>query len=1340
MNRSPHRVVAGTLRRCAGLALATLAATAAAPPREARGCELTKAQKKWVRTTLASMSLEEKAAQMMMVAETGYPRNIRSPEAVALLEAVRDRGVGGVILMRSEEGTISGLLNRLQSEARIPLLVAMDMERSLAFRVVRGSVDLPYAMAVGATRSEDAARFFGEVTAREARALGIHWTFAPVVDVNNNPRNPVINIRSFGEDPQMVARLGAAFIRGARGGGLLTTAKHFPGHGDTALDSHVDLPVIRGDRERLEAVEWPPFRAAIAAGVDSIMVGHVAVPALDPSGRPATLSASLNAELLRDEMGFGGLIVTDAMDMAGVGSAWIGEATVEVVRAGADVILMPPDLHVALASLVRGVREGVLDEERIDRSVRRILEVKAGIGLIETRLVDPEASAREVGRPEDLERATEIAEASVTVVRNDDGLLPLAAEEPLRILHLTMPDDRGFPRDELWARRIEVETVSLEHEVTDERVDEIVARALGATHILVSATYYRQAISDSLLNLLGRLAETGVPMIVGSFGDPYLLTEIPEVPAALCTFSFSETSRRAAVAALFGEIDVRGKLPVTLSEEHPYGSGLEIPRRAMSLRSAPPEEAGFRAGGLDEVDRLLEKFVEAGAFPGGVLAVGHRGALAHLHPFGRLSYDDGAPAVEADTIYDLASLTKVVATTTMAMILYDEGRLDLDAKVQDFLPLFRGPGKEAVTVRQLLTHSSGVDWWAPLYKEIRGPEAYLERIQAMELAYEPGTRYMYSDLGIILLGEVLSRVAARPLEQFVRERVFGPLSMRDTTFRPGGDLLSRTAPTELDPWRGRVVRGEVHDENAHALGGVAPHAGLFSTAGDLSRFAQMLLNGGVLEHHRIVSRRTVELFTRRAGNGDSTRALGWDTKSPEKSSAGSLFSERSFGHTGFTGTSIWVDPERELFVILLTNRVHPTRDNQLIRDVRPAVADAVVNALVDEYRVLPETAPATVVQVGLDRVAAGEELGLAGKRLGLVVHAASVASDGRHAIDVLRDADLDVVRLLTPEHGLRGRAAAGEKVASGTDPSSGLPVVSLYGDHRKPTPEDLAGLDALVFDLQGAGVRFFTYVSTLILCLEAAAENGLELVVLDRPNPLGGERIEGPLPASRDIVPSSFVNTAPGPLVHGLTPGEMARFVNQRRQRPAHLTVVPMKGWRRDMTWADTGRAWVSPSPNLRSAEAAIAYPGTALLEATNVSEGRGSESPFLLFGAPWLQSQELAVSVPGFELEPTLFTPAASPAAPSPKYLDRECHGWAVRVNDPAKAEPYRLGVTLLAALKGVPGFQWSRDGEALTWLIGTPQLYDDLQSGKTVEEILESDRADHEVWRRERAAALLY
>jgi len=381
-----------------------------------------------------------------------------------------------------------------------------------------------------------------------------------------------------------------------------------------------------------------------------------------------------------------------------------------------------------------------------------------------------------------------------------------------------------------------------------------------------------------------------------------------------------------------------------------------------------------------------------------------------------------------------------------------------------------------------------------------------------------------------------------------------------------------------------------------------------------------------------------------------------------------------------------------------------------------------------------------LVEVGLERVEAEGGRPLRGRKVGLVAHAASVTADGRHAIDVLRAQGVEVVRLFTPEHGLRSRAAAGERVASGQDPESGLPVVSLYGEKTKPSPEDLAGLDALVFDLQDAGVRFYTYVSTLILCLEAAAEAGIELVVLDRPNPLGGERMEGPESDPREVVPVSLVNMAPGPLVHGLTMGEMARYVNARREKPARLTVVPMRGWKRSMLWNDTGRSWVAPSPNLRSPEAALAYPGVCLLETTNVSEGRGTPTPFLLFGAPWLQPTDLrrSVRVPGFSLKAARFTPRTGEASPDPKYRDVECVGLRLKVTDGRGARPYPLGITLLHRLRRQSGFRWRED--ALDRLLGTRRVRAALERGVTVGTILKADGPALEIYRRERRPALIY
>jgi CubicO group peptidase (beta-lactamase class C family)/beta-glucosidase-like glycosyl hydrolase len=766
----------------------------------------------------------------------------------------------------------------------------------------------------------------------------------------------VINVRSYGEDPALVARLTAAFVAGARAGGLMTTAKHFPGHGDTAEDSHLSLPTLGADRQRIEAVELLPFREAVEAGVDAVMLGHIAVPALDPSGTPATLSAPMSADLLRRELGFGGLVVTDAMEMAGARGAWSGEAVVRAVQAGADFILLPRDPEVALRALVRGVRENQLTSDRIDVSVLRILQTKERLGLHKNRLVDPAAVSRSVGRPEDVERALEVARRSITVVRNEGQVLPLHAEDPLRILHLVLSSDarndaiQGIPEEELEDRRVVVRTLGLGPEVSDETAARIVAQAPEFTHVVASC-FVRVAgakgtadMSESHARLLQGLRATGRPLVVVSFGSPYLLRQFPDAPVYVCAYGSAESSQRAAVGALFGEYAVGGKLPVTLPGMYPYGHGLPIPKRDMTLRVAPPEDAGFRADAMAGVDSVMERAVAEKAFPGGVVAVGKDGALVHLRAFGRISYEADAPEARTDTIYDLASLTKVVATTTTAMILVDEGRLDLSRPVSAFLPRFRGAGKEKVTVESLLTHSSGLDWWAPLYQDTKGKQAFVDKVQAMELQYPPGTKSLYSDLGLILLGEVLERVAGEPLDAFAEKRILAPLGMKDTRYRPGPDLLPRIAPTEKDPWRGRVLRGEVHDENAFAMGGVAAQAGLFGTAGDLARFAQMLLNGGVLEHERIVAREVVERFTRRAGIPDSSRALGWDTFHSE-SSAGDRLSPRSFGHTGFTGTSLWIDPERKLFVILLTNRVHPSRENNAIRAVRRAVADAVVDGL-----------------------------------------------------------------------------------------------------------------------------------------------------------------------------------------------------------------------------------------------------------------------------------------------------------------------------------------------------------------------------------------------------------
>jgi uncharacterized protein YbbC (DUF1343 family) len=390
----------------------------------------------------------------------------------------------------------------------------------------------------------------------------------------------------------------------------------------------------------------------------------------------------------------------------------------------------------------------------------------------------------------------------------------------------------------------------------------------------------------------------------------------------------------------------------------------------------------------------------------------------------------------------------------------------------------------------------------------------------------------------------------------------------------------------------------------------------------------------------------------------------------------------------------------------------------------------------------PSATPAVQVKVGLEQVEADKGAPLKGKKIGLIMHAASVTADGRRAVEVLKTQGVDVVRLFGPEHGVGGKASAGEKVGDTLDPLARVPVVSLYGAKSKPAPEDLVGLDALVFDLQDAGVRFYTYSTTMVLAMEAAGEAGIEFVVLDRPNPLGGERVEGPESDPRDQMPASLVNTIPGPLVHGLTAGEMAQFVNATLAKPAKLTVIPMKGWKRTMTWADTGRAWVAPSPNLRTPEAALVYPGTALVEGTSASEGRGTDAPFLLVGAPWVKPEAIIPALPasGLTLETATFTPTASAAATEPKYAGQPCAGIRIAVKDAAAVLPYKFGVGLLVALRGQSGFEWLRDGAAIDRLVGTKKLRAAIDRGDPVDAIVASDLPAIEAFRKARQKSLLY
>ena len=935
---------------------------------------LTELQGRWVEETLAAMSLQDRAGQVLMVRAFGkyYPADAET--RLDLTALVDDLALGGVILFRSQAYEATALLDDLQvasaKAGHLTLLVAADFEWGAGFRI-EGAVPFPTAMAVGATYDASTAEWMGAASARDARALGIHWIFAPVADVNVNPRNPVINVRAFGEDPQHVGGMVAAFVRGAQGGGVLATAKHFPGHGDTAVDSHIALPVLGHDSERLQAVELAPFRAAIEAGVASIMTAHMAVPAFTADRwLPATLSRAVLTDLLRTQLRFEGLVVTDAMEMGGISRRWwSGQAAVEALVAGADMVLLSPNPRAVHAAVVRAVERGALSEQRLDDAVRRVLSAKVKLGL--TGYEDEQLLAGLSGSfalASEAHRAQEVADAAVTLLRDRSALIPLDARVWNSVVVVGVSDNnQPAPTASLVAALREplanVAAFSIDGRTRGDEAAEIVAAAAKARTVVLAVRVRIRSSSGKIAlpprqaSYAKMIAQLEVPTIVVALGSPYAVAAFPEASTVVAAYGWSEPLQRAVARALVGEIPFSGRLPVSVPGLYRVGhgvstsvldAGLRVPElgtgSGMSVPSRPAVDLGAaRAALRDWVDR--------GAFPGAVFAVGHRNELIGYGAIGRMSYEPEARAMTTSAIFDLASLTKVIATTTVAMQAVERGYLRLDYPVQALVPEFEGEGKEAVTIRHLLTHTSGLPAYVEFFRDYDPAaagaavrEQVMDRIYASSLETPAGTQYVYSDLGIILLGEVLTRALGEPFWEYAEREVFAPLAMTDTGWNPPANLRDRIPPTERDPWRDRMLVGEVHDENTYVIGGISSHAGLFSTAWDLSIFAQMLLNMGSYDHHRILHRATIDGWRKRQQIvPGSSRALGWDTA--QGSGNWSMFDAAAIGHTGFTGTSLWIDFQRDLFVVLLTNRVHPTRENRQHRQARIDFHIAVVRAI-----------------------------------------------------------------------------------------------------------------------------------------------------------------------------------------------------------------------------------------------------------------------------------------------------------------------------------------------------------------------------------------------------------
>ena len=769
-------------------------------------------------------------------------------------------------------------------------------------------------------------------------------------------------------------------------------------------------------------------------------------------------------------------------------------------------------------------------------------------------------------------------------------------------------------------------------------------------------------------------------------------------------------------------------------------------QQAPTRRAFPPERGSsidrFRPERIAEMDAVIAQSISSNRLPGGVLWLEREGSAYH-HAYGSRALVPKREAMTEDTIFDAASLTKVIATAPSIMILAERGELKLEEPVATYLPDFATNNKTSITLRHLLTHTSGLHPGISRDPDWTGYDKAIALACAETPTHPPGTIFRYSDINYILLGHIVARVSGKPLDLFATENIFRPLKMPDTGYRPAKSRNDRIAPTIVSG--NSVLRGTVHDPTARRMGGVAGHAGIFTTAADLARFARCILNDGELEGARILRAETALAMrtVQTPPEMQVRRGLGWDIDSPYAGPRGEYFPIGSFGHTGWTGTSLWMDPFSRTFVIFLSNRNHPDESGSVVQ-LRHRIGTLAAEAVRDfnfvavpgalEKRQVSEPAeiPSATVLNGIDVLKRNKFAQVRGLKLGLITNHTGADRERNPTIDLLHSAaGVRLVALFSPEHGIRG--LVDEKVSDGKDEKTGLPIYSLYGERRTPTANQLAEVDALVFDIQDVGCRFYTYISTMGNCMEAAAKAGKKFIVLDRVNPIGGSKIEGPVLEGE----KSFTGWHTIPVRHGMTVGELARMFNEERGIKAALTVIPVQLWKRDFLYDQTSLPWINPSPNMRSLTEAILYPGIGLIEFNPVSVGRGTDTPFEVIGAPYIKDLELAAelngaNLPGVRFVPVRFTPSTR------EFKGELCKGVNIILTDRDQCNVVDVGMVLATKLHQLYPQQFALD-KLNKLLVHKPTL-EALRAGKPLAEIKALWAADLAAFQARREKFLLY
>jgi len=941
----------------------------------------------WVDSVFKTLTPDEQIAQLMVVRLSTINANKTVTFYDSLVSAlIKQYNIGSICVFQGNPVKQANIINGLQAMAKTPLLVTIDAEWGVGMRMTDSVLPLPKQMMLGAVQDSFIAYQYGKIVAEQCKRIGIQVNFAPVVDVNNNPNNPVINDRSFGEDKYKVAAFGVQYMKGMQDNGVMACAKHFPGHGDVAVDSHYDLPVINKSKPQLEALELFPFRQIFKAGVGSVMIAHLYIPSIDTSANRATsLSKNNVTSLLRTELGYQGLTFTDALEMQGVKKFFPdGAASVESIIAGNDMLCLPGDVPQSIAKLKEAIAAGKLSWADIEMHCRKVLKAKYDYGLATLKPINTENLTADLNK--DVSRMRKlIAENALTVLKKTDAVyFPLPATTgsgTKEVVYVSI----GTNSDNAFATRMRADynadVIYFDYKQDATGTAALLAQIKSYKKVIIGVhAYNRQpvnnfGISKNAVDLVAQVQQK-TKAITFIFGNPYAAKNWCAAKNLVLCYEDDAIIQNTAIDLLQGKIAAKGKLPVTVCEQYKYGSGI-------AFKAPNPRKDYLDAARLNVIDDIANDAISKGATPGAVVLIAKDGKIVYHKAYGNYSYDK-AETVNTESIFDMASVTKICATTVSVMRLYDEGKLDLKKKLGNYLPWVVGTNKEHLTIENILLHQAGLVAYIPFYREtleadgkpsskfyaavkndsfsIRVAKDLYMRTDWRDTIYKrilqsplgSANKYVYSDNDFIFLGKIVEAISGLPLNEYVKKEFYQPMGLTTAGFKPAEQYpLQRIIPTEQEKqFRMQLLRGDVHDPGAAMFGGVAGHAGLFSNAYDLAIIMQMLLNGGTMNGKRYLQKETIDLFTAYHSN-ISRRGYGFDKPEKDNNRRPDPYpcltaSPQTYGHTGFTGTCVWVDPAYNLVYVFLSNRVNPEGgDNRklLTMNVRTNIQEAIYKAM-----------------------------------------------------------------------------------------------------------------------------------------------------------------------------------------------------------------------------------------------------------------------------------------------------------------------------------------------------------------------------------------------------------